>query len=1030
MAGPKKNDEKKDNPGKSSSERLMVAVRIRPLKNDEKLKGSHRITQPIDNQMMTLQEPDAGKNDHLRQKRNQDKQFMFDRLFSEDSSQKEVYEETTKVLIEDVLNGFNATVFAYGATGAGKTYTMVGSPEQPGIMVRALNDLFHTMESNEDRQVKTKISMSYLEIYNENIKDLLEPGGHLELREDAKTGVIQVAGLSETSTTSTKEVMQLLTKGNKERTCEPTAANKTSSRSHALLQVYVKQTITKGDGEEVKNGRLFMVDLAGSERAKQTQNKGKRLQEGAHINRSLLALGNCINALAEGRAKYVNYRDSKLTRLLKDALSGNCRTVMIAHVSPCHNHREETRNTLVYADRAKNISKNVRKNVLDVSYHVSQYQTIIAELKEEIDRLKGKIEKGECEEDNEMNEDERQVNNEKLRKLKSDLLDHFREQMSLRNKLMDIDSNILALSMEFERQNLVVTEWETEKARRNNRKKEPEKGPDGEQIIDMDAEKDKDEESEDEEPEEVSQAWEDLVYLQKEQQRYTDMREKVEQEMQEVRERAQDMEELLTNRKRCRKRLKRCRRLLRRWKEALPETITTDEQKELLALLCKVHELEIQKVEMQSEALLKEHELRRRDLLLLRYDRQRNLSDEIITRQRQMIEELNPTMPPELQELYTLYQMELQYSNNDRDVKYMNDINQMLRSPSMLSLRAPSYEKLPPINSAKEPEKLFDKPKRRHSFGEERRPESVLSLRSPLSSASSSAPGTAPGSRVPSLPPISGALPSNSPNPDPAELRHGLENINALIARRRGSRRLAPINRHSSLDALDDIKDSPDSPGLPNTIRRRYTSFACTMKIMMLPFMVIAMLMGVTMAKHHEGMKEGDPRDLIMGTVMGMVEYVKETKTCINTNSLEAEMYGMICGTEGCAEHSKHCVDAMMPFEHVCNHGKKCILGEDGNQTFDPRGNLMAILGKCVTKSLIHSMDMEYMEHDHKQNMLSVFEMFMAHANHLPDVTKSHIISAIASDECACPGEDFDVMDVMRFKICLMNKCVKSFAAQ
>ncbi|XP_064077549.1 kinesin-like protein KIF19 isoform X2 [Macrobrachium nipponense] len=848
MAGPKRNEEKKkekkedknDDNDRSSSERLMVAVRIRPLKSEEKAKGSFRITQPIDNKMMTLQEPDAGKNDHLRQNRNKDKQFMFDRLFGEESTQKEVYEETTKPLVEDVLKGFNATVFAYGATGAGKTFTMVGTPEQPGIMVRALNDLFHTMETNEDRQVKTKISMSYLEIYNENIKDLLEPGGHLELREDAKTGVIQVAGLSETSTTSTKEVMRLLTKGNKERTCEPTAANKTSSRSHALLQVNVRQSLTKGDGEEVKNGRLFMVDLAGSERAKQTQNKGKRLQEGAHINRSLLALGNCINALAEGRAKYVNYRDSKLTRLLKDALSGNCRTVMIAHVSPCHNHREETRNTLVYADRAKNISKNVRKNVLDVSYHVSQYQTIIAELKDEIDRLKGKIETGavaaedDDDEDDGTKEEERQANNERLRKLKSDLIDHFREQMNLRNKLMDIDSNILALSMEFERQNLVVTEWETEKARRIKRKSEQEKGPQGEQIIDMDPEKEKEEESEDEEPEEVTQAWEDLMYLQKEQQRYTDMRDKVEQELLEVKEKAQDMEELLSNRKRCRKRLRRCRRVVRRCKEALPATITTDEQKELLALLCKVHELEIQKVEMQSEALLKEHELRRRDLLLLRYDRQRNLSDEIITRQRQMIEELTPTMPPELQELYSLYQMELQYTSNDRDVRYMNDINQLLRSSSMQSLRAPSYERLPPINSPnnKEPEKLFDKLQRRHSFGDERRPESVLSLRSPLSlpvppffsSASSSAPGTA-GSRVPSLPPISGALPSNSPDPDPSELRHGLKNISSIIARRRGSQGLTPINRHSSVDAIDDIKDSPDSPGLPNTIRRR--SLAC-----------------------------------------------------------------------------------------------------------------------------------------------------------------------------------------------------------
>ncbi len=115
------------------------------------------------------------------------------------------------------------------------------------------------------------------------------------------------------------------------------------------------------------------------------------MKEGAHINRSLLALGNCINALAEGKARYVNYRDSKLTRLLKDPLSGNCHTVMVAHISPADRHRDESRNTLVYADRAKNISNKVRKNVLDVSYHVSQYQNIISELRHEIGRLKEKI---------------------------------------------------------------------------------------------------------------------------------------------------------------------------------------------------------------------------------------------------------------------------------------------------------------------------------------------------------------------------------------------------------------------------------------------------------------------------------------------------------------------------------------------------------------------------------------------------------------------------------------------------------------
>merc|ERR1719367_257893 len=190
--------------------------------------------------------------------------------------------------------------------------------------------------------------------------------------------------------------MRLLQRGNKERTQEPTAANKTSSRSHALLMVNVTESSSGRSvhSRSIKNGRLYMIDLAGSERAANTKNAGIRLKEGAHINRSLLALGNCINALAEKKTKFVNYRDSKLTRLLKDTLNGNCHTVMIAHISPADRHRDESRNTLVYADRAKNISNKVRRNVLDVSFHVGQYQSIISELKGEIGRLKEKIESG------------------------------------------------------------------------------------------------------------------------------------------------------------------------------------------------------------------------------------------------------------------------------------------------------------------------------------------------------------------------------------------------------------------------------------------------------------------------------------------------------------------------------------------------------------------------------------------------------------------------------------------------------------
>lgn len=260
--------------------------------------------------------------------------------------------------------------------------------------------------------------------------------------------------------------MQLLQKGNKSRTVEPTAMNKTSSRSHALLSVTVKHAVPVDKKDHlrmrVKQGRLFMIDLAGSERANKTKNRGKRLQEGAHINRSLLALGNCINALSGG-ARYVNYRDSKLTRLLKEALSGNCRTVMIAHVSPSATQRDESRNTLIYADRANNISNKVERNILDVSYHVTQYQTVINELRDEIHRLQQKMtEERPRSADVRMNAEQR---SNEVRNLREQIVDTFKTQMKLRRKLMEIDSHLLGLGMEAERQHLIISNWES----RNNK---------------------------------------------------------------------------------------------------------------------------------------------------------------------------------------------------------------------------------------------------------------------------------------------------------------------------------------------------------------------------------------------------------------------------------------------------------------------------------------------------------------------------------------------------------------------------------
>lgn len=260
--------------------------------------------------------------------------------------------------------------------------------------------------------------------------------------------------------------MNLLQKGNKARTIEPTAMNKTSSRSHALLSVTVRHTVPLDKKDHlrmrIKQGRLFMIDLAGSERANKTKNRGKRLQEGAHINRSLLALGNCINALSGG-ARYVNYRDSKLTRLLKEALSGNCRTVMIAHVSPASSQKDESRNTLIYADRANNISNKVERNVLDVHYHVTQYQTVITELRDEISRLQQKMtEERPRSADIRMNAEER---NAEVRNIREQIVETFKTQMKLRRKLMEIDSHLLGLGMEAERQHLVISHWES----RNNK---------------------------------------------------------------------------------------------------------------------------------------------------------------------------------------------------------------------------------------------------------------------------------------------------------------------------------------------------------------------------------------------------------------------------------------------------------------------------------------------------------------------------------------------------------------------------------
>ncbi|XP_031170633.1 kinesin-like protein KIF19 [Sander lucioperca] len=640
--------------GESKDHQLTVALRIRPLSDAEQEEGATIVAHRVDDQMVVLKDPMEDPDDILRANRSREKTYMFDVAFDYSASQEEVYRATTKGLIEGLISGYNATVFAYGPTGCGKTYTMLGTDKEPGIYVRTLNDLFRAIEETSDDMLYS-VSMSYLEIYNEMIRDLLNPSsGFLDLREDSK-GEIQVAGITEVSTINAQEIMELLMRGNKQRTQEPTAANKTSSRSHAVLQVAVKQQSRCRDVlQEVRFARLFMIDLAGSERAAQTQNRGQRLKEGAHINRSLLALGNCINALSDKNGtKYVNYRDSKLTRLLKDSLGGNSRTVMIAHISPASVAFEESRNTLAYADRAKSIRTRVKRNLINVSYHIAQYTNIISDLRCEIQRLKKKIADQASRQLNSDRADIRHVQAEvqahsshqsqaEMDQLREQLLDAFRQQMEIRRSLMELENSNMEIQIDTSKHLLTIADWEQERSRRRRKWRAERR----KESVNKD-ESEKDSDSPDSPPDstetqQVAMARETLVTLMAEQKKINKQKALLERRFVELRDRGRRLEELL------------------------PRRVSSEEQREVLCLLCKVHELEIENAEMQSHALLKDNVIRHKNFVVQRFEQHRHLCDEIIQQQRQFIVDHSLLVPPHLQELYEMYMRELDERKLDR----------------------------------------------------------------------------------------------------------------------------------------------------------------------------------------------------------------------------------------------------------------------------------------------------------------------------------------------------------------------------
>ncbi|KAK1408457.1 hypothetical protein QVD17_40247 [Tagetes erecta] len=377
---------------------VQVLLRCRPFSNEELKNNAPQVVKCDEYQReVAVSQSIAGKQI--------DRVFTFDKVFGPTARQKDLYEQAVIPIVNEVLEGFNCTIFAYGQTGTGKTYTMEGEckrsksgpngelPPEAGVIPRSVKQIFDMLEG---QNAEYSVKVTFLELYNEEITDLLAPEEIskvvvedkqkklLPLMEDGKGGVL-VRGLEEEIVTSANEIFTLLERGSAKRRTAETLLNKQSSRSHSLfsITIHIKESTPEGE-ELIKCGKLNLVDLAGSENISRSGAREGRAREAGEINKSLLTLGRVINALVE-HLGHVPYRDSKLTRLLRDSLGGRTKTCIIATVSPAVHCLEETLSTLDYAHRAKNI-----KNKPEVNQKMMK-TTLIKDLYGEIERLKAEV---------------------------------------------------------------------------------------------------------------------------------------------------------------------------------------------------------------------------------------------------------------------------------------------------------------------------------------------------------------------------------------------------------------------------------------------------------------------------------------------------------------------------------------------------------------------------------------------------------------------------------------------------------------
>lgn len=355
-------------------ERIYVTVRARPLSPEDAKSSPWKI---------------SGNGISFN---NSSFKFDFDRIFGEDCRTKEVYEARTREIVSAAVGGFNGTVFAYGQTNSGKTHTMRGSASEPGVIPLAVRDLFDIIQEVPDREFLLR--MSYMEIYNEEINDLLAPEHRkLQVHESLERGIF-VAGLREEIVASPEQVLDLMEFGESHRHIGETNMNLHSSRSHTIFRMIIESRDKAGDEESVDScdavrvSVLNLVDLAGSERAAKTGAEGVRLKEGSHINKSLMTLGTVIKKLSEGaesQGGHVPYRDSKLTRILQPALGGNANTAIICNITLAQIHADETKSSLQFASRALRVTNCARVNEILTDAALMKRQ------KKEIEELRAKL---------------------------------------------------------------------------------------------------------------------------------------------------------------------------------------------------------------------------------------------------------------------------------------------------------------------------------------------------------------------------------------------------------------------------------------------------------------------------------------------------------------------------------------------------------------------------------------------------------------------------------------------------------------